>query len=84
MLGFYRKQFSPMWAIAPVTLVLVFASGMLLARRLRRCQHRFGMPVSGHVRCMKCYQRFRIEANLSGEWRIARRPEKEIAAGPRF
>lgn len=49
----------------------------LTVKRLRVCNHRFGAPVSGFVRCMKCTRRFRIETAPSGEWRIARQPEPD-------
>lgn len=72
-----------MWAIAPVALLLFLSGASLFARRLRHCQHRFGLPVSGHVRCMKCFHLFRIEATQAGEWKIASRPEKEEGLGIR-
>jgi hypothetical protein len=34
------------------------------------CRHRFGLPLRGQVRCMRCTQCFAIETNAHGEWKI--------------
>lgn len=68
---------TPMWLIASLLFLALAATAVFWLRHLRRCQHRFGVPVSQHVRCMKCYRRYRIEATPAGEWRIARHPEIE-------
>jgi hypothetical protein len=67
--------------ITILTIVALGAAAIaLISRRLRHCHHRFGAPVSGYVRCMRCTRRFRIETDPSGEWHIARQPEHEPAS----
>ncbi len=75
MLDSSRMGF-PLTIFSAVVVALIAFAGI----RLRRCQHRFGVPIYGHVRCMKCAQQFPIEATGSGEWRIARRPIEERPA----
>gem|GEM_PF-5572813 len=58
----------PLLAVCLTGAVACFA-----AFRSRGCQHRFGLPQHGQIRCMKCLRVFAIEATPQGEWRISRR-----------
>jgi len=39
-----------------------------------RCRHRFGFPISGYVRCLRCTRCFPLELTPQGEWQIGKSP----------
>jgi len=71
---------SPLLLVVVLTAALACTVACVAALRGRTCQHRFGLPQQGQIRCMKCLRVFAIEATSHGEWRIARRA-KAVGSG---